>query len=185
MQCVAVCCSVLQQTFSCGNGPENSRRWVCVAVCFSVLSCVAVCCSVLQHALCCGNGPENSFRWVCAALRCSYVQCVAVRCSCVQCVSCGAMCCGVLQCVAVRFSVLQLAAVCWQCVAVCCRVRIITLFMPGFYPKQHMITSQHVATRYTTLQHVATRVYARILLADMCNHHDYVMSHLFTYKVLK
>jgi len=157
LQCVAVCCSVLQQTFSCGNGPENSRRWVCVAVRFSVLSCVAVCCSVLQHALCCGNGPENSFRWVCAALRCSYVQCVAVRCSCVQCVSCGAMCCGVLQCVAVRFSVLQLAAVCWQCVAVCCSV----LQSANYYTIHARLlpetTYDYVATRRNTLHHAATR----------------------------
>jgi len=53
LQCVAVCCSVLQ----------------CVAVecmyLLSVLQCVAVCCSVLQ----------------CVAVCCSVLQCVAVCCS--------------------------------------------------------------------------------------------------------
>ena len=41
MQCVAVCCSVLQ----CAQ--PRTTSWVCV----SVLQCVAVCCSVLQCAL--------------------------------------------------------------------------------------------------------------------------------------
>jgi len=82
LQCVAVCCSVLQYVAVC-----------CVAVCdkrtkfhlrfiterslirYSVLQCVAVCCSVLQ----------------CVAVCCSVLQCVAVCCSMLQCV--------VLQCV--------------------------------------------------------------------------------------
>jgi len=38
LQCVAVCCSVLQR----------------VAACCSVLQCVAVCCSVLQCVAVCG-----------------------------------------------------------------------------------------------------------------------------------
>ena len=63
-QCVAVCCSVLIQDGlslifqQCvASGSDSS-----VAVCCSVLQCVAVCCSVLQ----------------CVAVRCSVVQCVAV-----------------------------------------------------------------------------------------------------------
>jgi len=58
LQCVAVCCSVLQGRVDL----IFSSLWVCssvlqcVAVCCSVLQCVAVCCSVLQglaerHAL--------------------------------------------------------------------------------------------------------------------------------------
>ena len=58
MQCVAVCCSVLQcaQLIS-----------VCLAVCRQF---IAVCCSVLQ----------------CVAMCCSVLQCVAVCCSVLQCV---------------------------------------------------------------------------------------------------
>jgi len=56
MQCVAVCCSVLQCALQC------------VAVCCNVLQCVAVCCSVLQ----------------CVAVCCSVRQCVAVCCSVLQ-----------------------------------------------------------------------------------------------------
>jgi len=46
LQCVAVCCSVLQRVaVRCSNG---------YTVCCSVLQCVAVCCSVLQYvAVCC------------------------------------------------------------------------------------------------------------------------------------
>jgi len=49
LQCVAVCCSVLQ----CLNSQVKEARGPvvlqCVAVCCSVLQCVAVCCSVLQR----------------------------------------------------------------------------------------------------------------------------------------
>ena len=101
LQCVAVCCSVLQRvalnilsTITGAHAVENA----CI-VCCSVLQCVAVCCSVLQ--------------------------CVAVCCS--ACTITGAhtienaymMCCSVMQCVAVCCSVLQ-------CVAVCCSTYTIT-----------------------------------------------------------
>jgi len=47
MQCVAVCCSVLQR----------------FAVCCSALQCVAVCCSVLQRvAVCCRAFCDNKVR---------------------------------------------------------------------------------------------------------------------------
>jgi len=53
LQCVAVCCNVLQcgteyKPYVCryrGPRPQKHQR---VAVCCSVLQCVAVCCSVLQ-----------------------------------------------------------------------------------------------------------------------------------------
>ena len=56
LQCVAVCCSVLQRRF-CIHGCERSTDLrvggdacvlQCVAMCCSLLQCVAVCCSVLQ-----------------------------------------------------------------------------------------------------------------------------------------
>jgi len=72
LQCVAVCCSVLQYAAVCCSVLQ------CAAVCCSVLQCTAVCCSVLQ----------------CAAVCCSVLQCAAVCCSVLQYV---AVCCSVLQ----------------------------------------------------------------------------------------
>ena len=46
-------------------GSSVNHRYVCVAVCCSVLQCVAVCCCVLQ----------------CVVVCCSVLQCVAVCCS--------------------------------------------------------------------------------------------------------
>jgi len=49
LQCVAVCCSVLQCV-----AVHRILKGVCVAVCCIVLQCVAMCCIVLQSvALCC------------------------------------------------------------------------------------------------------------------------------------
>jgi len=64
LQCVAVCCSVLQCADSVFVSLAFSVSLVHqrVAVCCSVLQCVAVCCSVLQ----------------CVAVCCSELQCVAV-----------------------------------------------------------------------------------------------------------
>ena len=59
VQCVAVCCSVLQCVAACGSVVQ------CVAVCCSVLQCVAVCCNVWQRVAVCGH----------------VLQCVAVCCS--------------------------------------------------------------------------------------------------------
>ena len=64
LQCVAVCCSMLQYVAVCCSVLQ------CVAVRCSVLQCVAMCCSVLQ----------------CVAVCCSVLQCVAVCCSVLQCV---------------------------------------------------------------------------------------------------
>jgi len=109
LQCVAVCCSVLQclpclilchDSFVhvpwlinfCRCSQNGSLWWtllatkvVCVAVCCSVLQCVAVCRSLLQ----CGvvewkplvdSGNKGS-------LCCGMLQCVAGRCSMLQCVA--------------------------------------------------------------------------------------------------
>jgi len=52
LQCVAMCCSVLQwyEGIMIGvvNGSDPRPVLQCVAVCCSVLQCVAVCCNVLQ-----------------------------------------------------------------------------------------------------------------------------------------
>ena len=90
VDCVAVCCSVLQcvavyrwPLFVCHHKWLGLSHWVeCVAVCCNMLQCVAVCCMVLQGV----------------KVRCSVLQCVAVSCSVLQCVS---MRCSALQCVAV------------------------------------------------------------------------------------
>jgi len=68
LQCVAVCCSVLQCNTVC-----NSTRCASGPVSYSVLQCVAVYCSVLQRvpiccSTCCALGPTG----------CCMLQCVAV-----------------------------------------------------------------------------------------------------------
>ena len=102
LQCVAVCCSVLQCDTVC---------WCC-----SVLQCVAICCNVflgirigsssMLHGKRNRNkrthgqtGGRSSAPVMQRVAECrSVLQCVAVRCSAWQCV---AVCCSVLQCVAV------------------------------------------------------------------------------------
>jgi len=77
LQCVAVCCSVLQ----CVVGDQVKQMTVDIRniVCCSVLQCVAVCCSVLQCvAVCCGGSSEtNDGRHS----QYSVLQCAAVCCS--------------------------------------------------------------------------------------------------------
>jgi len=93
LQCVTVCCSVLQAA----NSQAHS-------VCYSVLQCVAVCCRPPTHRL-----------TPCVAVCCSVLQCVA------GCQLTGSL--RVLQCVTVCCSVLQCVVECgsvWQCVTVCC-----------------------------------------------------------------
>jgi len=58
LQCVAVCCGVMQCVVVQMNVNLHN------SVCCSVLQCVAVCCSV----------------WQCAAVCCSVLQCIAVCC---------------------------------------------------------------------------------------------------------
>jgi len=75
LQCIAVCCSVLQVCCSVLQYVVVSCSViaVCCSVCCSVLQCVAVCCSVLQRvAACC-----SVLQYV--AVCCSVVQSVAVR----------------------------------------------------------------------------------------------------------
>ena len=101
LQCVAVCCSVLQFVAT----RATRRRLTCpslscwlVCVCCSVLQCVAVWCSVVQHCAVCCNPV-----W-CSVLQvfCSYSYPEALD-----------MCLSIL-----------LAGMCvlQQCVAVCCSV---------------------------------------------------------------
>ena len=132
LQCVAVCCSVLQcvtnsqihmnihiYTITKILFHEETAHFMqhkqCVAVCCSVLQCVAVCHELTVSY---GNSPIHAAQAVC----CSVLQCVAAVCS----VCCSALhhvaaVCCLLQCVAVCCSVLQCAAVC------CCSV--LPLFM--------------------------------------------------------
>jgi len=169
LQCVAVCCSMLQCV---------AVRSV-VAECCSVLQCVAVCCSVLQCPLRQDVAKNDSTCVCCVTACCSMLQCVAVC-------SIDAECCSVLQCVAVYCSVLQ-----WpsrqasprmtlfspivayrsvfqfisflQSVAECCSARrgralprtprLITCCKKR---SGHCNTLQHTATHCTTLHHTAT-----------------------------
>ena len=123
LQCVAVCCSVLQCVAANDNvgRSRNIKSDICAPDVYTdgrhnthmnesyleygkisvdkrgfefVFVQIAVCCRVLQ----------------CVAVCCSVLQCAAVWCSVMQCV---AVCCSVLQCVAVYCGVVQ-------CVAVCC-----------------------------------------------------------------
>jgi len=74
LQCVAVCCSVLQ----------------CVLQCVAV--CAAVCCSVLRRvAVCRGHITEGSCHSPCILVLQYVLQCVAMCCSVLQCV---AVCCS-------------------------------------------------------------------------------------------
>ena len=117
LQCVAVCCSVLQGVAACSNVSSRlniqGNSGVCVvafveccrvlqfvAVCCRVMLCVEVCCSVLKRQLVPQFTTENV---------CDNGMCVAVCCSVLQ---CATLCCSVLQCVTVCYSVLQSITVC-------------------------------------------------------------------------
>ena len=52
LQCVAVCCSVLQRV--------DILKSQCIAVCCSVLQCVAVCYSVLQCVAVCRHSEKSA-----------------------------------------------------------------------------------------------------------------------------
>ena len=120
LQCVAVCCSVLQYVAKCKYCRVASRRHAksraariphvlqCVAVCRSVLQYVAVCwrVSTLQRVLSTAGESKGPCSRTFAVLQClkQATQSGAVCFSVLQCVS---VCCSVLQCVAVCCSVLQ------------------------------------------------------------------------------
>jgi len=80
LQCVAVCCSVLQCVAVCCS--------VCCSVLQCVLQCVAVYCGVLQCVVV-TSLKEAAIRrvYLCCNMCCSVLQCVAVCCSVLQCVA--------------------------------------------------------------------------------------------------
>ena len=88
LQCVGVCCSVLQRTCQHAIDDAGIFGWLRALQC-AIVECVAVCCSVLQ----------------CVTVCCRVLQCVAVRCSVLQRVAVYVVVrCSVLQFVAVRCS---------------------------------------------------------------------------------
>jgi len=103
LQCVTVCCSVLQcvagqSTYRVSGCATSTCTLQCGVVCCSVLHCVAVCCSVLQGKVlttCLGVSATPTCMLQCVAVCYS----VAVRTS-------VAVRCSVLQCVAVCYRVL-------------------------------------------------------------------------------
>ena len=108
VQCVAVCCSVLQlNTAVIERGRARALMGTNTSVfddgvwC-SVVQCVAVCCSVLQCVAVCYNVLQ------CVVVHGSALQCIA---ACYRVVQCVAVCFSVLQCMAVRCNVLQCVAV--------------------------------------------------------------------------
>jgi len=123
LQCVTVCCSVLQ--YVAAHWTEDLPK--CIALCCSVSQCVAVHRIVLQRVAVC----RSAFALCCSVLQCFAVCCNVLQCdaylsarssSAGDCSHCIAVCCSVLQCVAVCCSVLQYVALCEsvsQCVAVC------------------------------------------------------------------
>jgi len=144
LQCVALCCSVLQHV-AVHRGVSR-----CVVVMERILQSVcAVCCSVLRRgnifcawflqcvAMSCND--EMSF----AVSSCRVLQGVAGCCRVLQCV---AVCCSVLQIVAVFCSVLQCVAVC--CVAVCC---VAVSLVRALLASKRVCALQHSATHYNTL----------------------------------
>jgi len=119
LQCVAVCCSVLQcDAVRC----MCHSKLQCVAVCCSMLQWVAVCYSVLLQYVAMSYVRCVLLQSNAGCIAIHMLQCVTVCYSVLQCVT---VCCSVLQCVAVCCSVLQCIAVysnLLQCVAVCCIV---------------------------------------------------------------
>ena len=112
LQCVAVCCSVLQCLS--GRDAENlERNRLCLVVRCSVSQCVG---GVLQCvAMCCRWGRNHLFLSGDKKISCSVLLYVG---SVLQCVGSVLQCVGsVLQCVG---SVLQCAANVLPCAAVCC-----------------------------------------------------------------
>jgi len=98
LQCVAVCCSVLQRNFLV------SIRGLCILLDEEekAFSSGVLCCGVLQ----------------CVALYCNALQCAAFHCV----LHCVEACCSALQCVASHCSAWQRVAVQYPCVARCCSV---------------------------------------------------------------
>ena len=83
LQCVAVCCNVLQLCHICDAAAVYEL--LCIAVCCSVLRCVAVCCRMLQFCHMCD--AEVVYELLCIAVCCVVLQCVALCCSVLTCVA--------------------------------------------------------------------------------------------------
>jgi len=177
MQCVAVCCSVLQLIAACCSAPHSGRTTATTlhitqylnTMCCSVLQCVAVCCSVLQ-CVAVLLGLVALLQWRCAS-RSIIKQCVAVFWSALQCV---AICCNVLQPerVAVRHSVLHCVAVLRPLVATAMILHITQYFnavrrcvLPWFAVCCSVLPSECVAVYCSALQCVAV---LRTLGALLC-----------------
>ena len=145
-------------------------RWLCVALCHSMLPCAAVCCIVLHCvALCCSalkcvavNVELSHLLYNAAQLQMARVDANADGCV-LQCVE---VCCLVLPCVTVCCSGMQCAAVCYsvlQYVAMCCmdcgfgRLDVQHNHKPrvdGTVFRDNAL--QHTATHCNTLQHTAS-----------------------------
>ena len=131
LQCVAVCCCVLQSLASENRDLHDQAASSC--------SCVAVCCSVLRRI----TIFMIRFLSVAVVLQCFAVcgslwQCVGVCCShlllriaifmirllpVAVVLQCVAVCCSVLQCVAENHDLHYQIHFCCSCVAVCGSVR--------------------------------------------------------------
>jgi len=138
LQCVAMCCSVLQYSgewqYSVPYVVACCSALQCVAVCRSVTQCVAVLwrMAVLYNLRVLGEW-QFSVTYVCyivlqcAAGRCRVLQCVAACCSTQKngstlwqyFVPYVVACCCALQCVAVCRSVTQCVAVLWNMAVLC------------------------------------------------------------------
>ena len=130
LQCVAMCCSVLQCVAVCSAGAVP-RVLQCVVVCLNVLQCVTVCCSVFSRR------SASCHTWM--------MQCVAVCCSALQCV---AVCGNVLQCGAVREPR-------W-CIYECA----LYITLVHRHSATHCYIQRHTVTRNTTQHHTAPLKFA-------------------------
>ena len=134
LQCVALCCSVLQRVTTCYSLSLCASGYCTVLwgvqICCRVMQCASVCCSV-----------------------CSVLQCVAVCCSVLQCV---AVCCTMLQCVAVELSGRGLYTFRGWMIHLftkCGCGSYTFIHKNTLYTATHCNTLQHTATHCNTLQH--------------------------------
>jgi len=133
LQCVAVCCSVLQWLVRQRNEACATHECVMLPTLMSHVTWVhckrekhrceqcaeVVCCNVLQYAAVYCSVLQSGIVW------CSLLQCVDVKHYLWHRRSDTTRKCAVLECAAVCCSVLQCATTCWsvlECAAVCCSV---------------------------------------------------------------
>jgi len=103
LQCVAVCCIVLQlrcSVLQCAAGASEALFWEDYE-CVAVLQYIVVCCSMLQCVAKCCRAMQEPPR-PCVLRMTIELQCVAA-------------CCSVVQCVAAWCRVIQSVAVCRSC----------------------------------------------------------------------